>query len=140
MARAGNDPKRRIAATDRLTVDERTELAGRVVYTGAAFHKRNPGAYRFPPTGPPRPMKSLCDGIRVVPKEEAQELLESGIMKGMISEPFEQGFPKYAWSVDDQGEAYEAKTHEHNKGEYHGYRLEESDPMRDEVLKTWNLR
>jgi hypothetical protein len=140
MARAGNDPKRRIAAVDRLTLDQRKELAGRAVYTGSGYHKRFPAVYDFGSTGTPRPTKSVCDGIRVVPKEEAQQLLASGIMKGMISEPPEQGLPTHVWSVDGQGEAYEAKTHLNNRGQYHGYRLEESDPMRDEVLRTWKQR
>jgi hypothetical protein len=42
--------------------------------------------------------------------------------------------------VDGQGEAYEAKTHSNNRGQYHGYRLEESDPMRDVVIRTWKER
>jgi hypothetical protein len=58
----------------------------------------------------------------------------------MFSEPLEQEFPKYIWSVDDQGEAYEAKTHPNDRGQYHGYRLEEHDPMRSLVLKTWKER
>jgi hypothetical protein len=67
-------------------------------------------------------------------------LLRNGVLRGMFSEPLEQEFPKYIWSVDDQGEAYEAKTHPNDRGQYHGYRLEEYDPMRSLVLKTWKER
>jgi hypothetical protein len=140
MARAGNDPKRRIVEADRLSPDQRKELARQAVYTGSGYHKLRPAVYNFGPTGSPRPTKSVCDGIRVVPKDEAQQLLTNGIMKGMISEPPEQGLPTYVWSVDGQGEVYEAKTHSNNQGQYHGYRLEESDAMRHEILKTWKQR
>jgi hypothetical protein len=133
MPREGNDPRRRIAELARLTPEEREDLAARATYTGSGYHKRFPAVYGFGPNASPRPSKSLCDGIRVVPKEEAEQ-------KGMFSEPLEQGFPKYIWSVDGTGEAYEAKTHQNDRGQYHGYRLEEHDPMRALVLKAWKER
>jgi len=59
-------------------------------------------------------------------------------MKGMFAD-FEDGdVPKYVWSVDDEGEAYEAKIGS-NSG-YHGYRLEEEDELRKWVLKEWKER
>ena len=86
-----------------------------------------------------RPSKSVCDGQRIVPEEEAEQLLRSGIVNGMFSDPL-QKFPTYVWSVDEHGEPYEANTHPNNRGQYHGYRLEEHDPMRQLVLKTWKQR
>ncbi len=51
---------------------------------------------------------------------------------------FAQGdIPKYVWSVDPDGEVYEAKI---GQGGYHGYRLEEEDDMRSLVLKEWRQR
>jgi hypothetical protein len=111
-----------------------------VLYEGSGYHKRFPAVYGFGPASSPRPSKSLCDGIRVIPKEEAEQLLRAGVLSGMFSEPSEKGFPNYVWSVDANGEAYEAKTHPNNEGYYHGYRLEEHDPMRQLVLKIWNQR
>jgi hypothetical protein len=140
MPREGNDPKRRIAELARFTREEREDLAARAIYTGSGVHKRFPAVYGFGPNASPRPSKSICDGIRVVPREEAEQLLRNGVLKGMLSEPWEEGFPKYIWSVDGQGEAYEAKTHPNDRGQYHGYRLEESDPMRALVLKAWKER
>jgi len=51
----------------------------------------------------------------------------------------ENGLPKYIWAVDEQGEAYEAKTG--NDG-YHGYRLDEASEkiMRELVLIEWAKR
>ncbi len=45
--------------------------------------------------------------------------------------------PKYVWSVDGAGEAYEAKI---GNGGYHGYRLTDEDDMRDYVLQEWKRR
>jgi hypothetical protein len=75
-----------------------------------------------------------------VPREEAEQLLRNGVLMGMFSEPLEQEVPMYVWSVDGEGEVYEAKTHPNNHGQYHGYRLEEHDPMRAHVLRTWRQR
>jgi hypothetical protein len=140
MVREGNNPKRRIGEFGRLAPDERQALAASVAYVGSGHHKRFPAAYGFGPHASPRPMKSVCDGKRVVPREEAEQLLRGGVLAGMFSEPSEQGFPKYIWSVDGQGEAYEAKADPGNPGQYHGYRLEEADPMRELVLKAWKRR
>jgi hypothetical protein len=141
MAREGNNPKRRIAARDRLAPEEREGLAARLVYGGSGYHKRFPTVYGFGPHSGRRPWKSICDGKRVVAKEEAEQLMRAGVLKGMLSEPMGHGgFPQYVWSVDNDGEAYEAKTDAQRPGPYHGYRLEEDDPMREVVLKTWEER
>jgi hypothetical protein len=142
MPREGNDPRRRIVKLDRLKPEERTQLAARITYLGSGYHKRFPaaGGYDFGPAAGPRPAKSVCDGIRVVPKAEAEQLLRNGVLMGMFSDPLEDGLPMYVWSIDQQGEVYEAKTHPNNRGQYHGYRLEENDPMRARVLSTWKER
>jgi hypothetical protein len=66
MKRAGNNPKRRIAAPEDFTKDERSKLAKDVVYAASGHHKRNPADYGLERTNP-RPTKSLCDRIRVIP-------------------------------------------------------------------------
>ena len=45
----------------------------------------------------------------------------------MVSQFSENGVPKYVWSVDLNGDVYEAKTHPNRNFEYHGYRLGEDD-------------
>jgi hypothetical protein len=140
MSRKGNDPKRRIEELDRFTLNERKDLAARLSYVGSGHHKLFPGVYGFGPSASPRPSKSVCDGVRVIPKHEAADLLLIGVLKGMFSTPLSDGYPTYVWSVDNNGEAYEANTHPNNRGQYHGYRLEEHDPMRELVLKAWEQR
>ena len=57
----------------------------------------------------------------------------------MVSAFGKDGFPKYVWAVDEDGEVYEAKTD--GSGFYHGYRLGTNDRMhRDYILKEWNHR
>ncbi len=110
-----------------------------LTYVGSALHKRKPGDYGFRPPVNPRPWKSICDGKRVVLLAEARDLFRRGILLGMFSDFSEHGVPKYVWSVDDEGEAYEAKISP-GTYEYKGYRLEEEDAMRELVLKEWAKR
>ncbi|MDN3277003.1 hypothetical protein QWJ07_22260 [Frankia sp. RB7] len=140
MAREGNNPKRRLASPTALTKDQREKLAKAAVYVGSGHHKRFPGDYGFSPPVSPRPSKSLCDGIRVILKSEAQTLLKDGVQKGMVSTHMFGEFPKYIWSVDETGEAYEAKTDPNTLGDYHGYRLEEEDAMREMIQANWKKR
>jgi len=137
--RHGSNPKRRIASTDRLDAGGRAALAERTTYVGSALHKSKPGNYGFQPPVNPRAWKSICDGLRVILAEEARDLFRRGIVTGMFSD-FEDGeLPKYVWSVDDDGEVYEAKISP-GSNSYKGYRLEEEDAMRDTVLKEWKAR
>jgi hypothetical protein len=135
--RPGNNPKRRIAAETRLDLDGRKKLAGELSYVGSALHKRRPGDYGFVPPANPRPAKSLCDGLRPILKGEATDLFVTGIGKGLFSDFPEGDIPKYVWSVDPDGQAYEAKIVQDG---YHGYRLEDEDDMRTLVLQEWARR
>ncbi|MBV9219811.1 MAG: hypothetical protein JO366_02050, partial [Methylobacteriaceae bacterium] len=112
-------------------------LAARLVYVGSALHKTKAGDYGFQPPVNPRPWKSICDGLRTIPLAEARKLLRDGILKGMFSDFADGEMPKFVWSVDSQGEAYEAKI---DRLGYHGYRLEDEDDMRDLILKEWTRR
>ena len=137
--RQGSDPKRRIARPERLDSDGREALAAKLTYVGSALHKTKPGDYGFQPPVNPRPWKSICDGLRVILLAQARDLFRQGIVAGMFSDFPDDGAPKYVWSVDADGEAYEAKispgTHD-----YKGYRLEEEDAMRNVVLREWKRR
>jgi len=70
--RHGIDPRRRIAAADRLDAAGRDALAAKLTYVGSALHKKKPGDYGFQPPVNPRPWKSICDGARVIVLSEAQ--------------------------------------------------------------------
>lgn len=139
MKREGNNPKRRIANSNKLTVKERTSLAERLVYKASGHHKRNPADYGLERTNP-RPTKSLCDKTRIVPLKEAKELITRGVSVGMISDYSFGEFPKFIWCVAEDGEVYEAKTDATSPGTYHGYRLEEEDDMREYVKGVWKER
>ena len=139
MRRAGNNPKRRIAPLDHLTKAQRVALAGNVEYVASGHHKRNPADYGLERTSP-RPTKSLCDRLRIIPLKEAKSMLKKGINFGMFSDYFLGQHPKYIWCVGDDDEVYEAKTDAVAPGLYHGYRLEEEDNMRDHVKQIWKTR
>ena len=135
--RQSRDPKRRLAPPDRLDQIGREVLAARLTYSGSALHKRHPGDYGFHPSVNPRTWKSLCDGKRVVLKDEAASLLRQGVLDGLFSDFPDDAAPKYVWSVAADSEVYEAKIDSFG---YHGYRLEEEDDFRLLVLKEWARR
>lgn len=117
-------------------------LASSASYGGSAHHKAKPADYRFKPAVNPRSTKSLCDDKRVVPFNEAQQLLRHAFQLGMVSSdasPKENALPKYAWAADGNGEVYEAKLGDNGR-RYHGYRLSHDDKFRKWALKEWNKR
>jgi hypothetical protein len=126
-----------MAPPDRLDEAGREALAARLPYTGSALHKAHPGDYGFHPPVNPRPFKSLCDGKRVILKDEAAELLRQGVLDGLFSDFPDNGAPKYVWTVDADREVFEAKV---DSSGYHGYRLEEEDDFRRLVLREWARR
>lgn len=134
--RSGNNPKRRIIPLTQLDADAREQLAARVRYVGSGHHKRSPADYGMDRTSP-RPTKSLCDAAKLVTLDEARRLLREGILRAMVSPLGNDSFPKYVWSVADDGEVYEAKTHPNTPGQYHGYPLEAEDDMRSYVTRFW---
>jgi hypothetical protein len=136
--RRSRNPNRGIASPERLDQAGREALAARVVYSGSAHHKRNPGDYEFHPPISPRPWKSLCDGKRVILLEEAQQMLRQGVINGLFSDFSEGELPRNIWNVDESGEVYEAQLG--SPPGYHGYRLEEDDDFRGVVLKEWRKR
>ncbi len=136
-SRQGHNPKRRIVAFNQHDEKQRASLAEKLNYVGSALHKQHPGNYGFRPPVNPRPWKSLCDEHRTIPREEAQQLLHDGVLKGLFSEIRDDGRPKYVWSVDRDGNVYEAKV---DSDGYHGYRLPESDDFRTLIIKEWAKR
>jgi len=138
-ARQSNNPKRRIAQPGAFTAEQQERFLIAARYVGSANHKRRPADYGFQPPANPRPHKSLCDGLRSIPRAEAAKLFVAGVRKGMVSTSMIDGQPKYVWSVDDFGEVYEAKW---DRIGYHGYRLDK-ETERDQcqcVLAAWMER
>ena len=140
MKYQGNNPKRRIAKLGFFTKQELDGLASTARYEGSAHHKTRPADYGFEPAVAPRRSKSVCDDRRVIRREEARQLLRSGIRLGMVSSYFDGDWPQYVWAVDGAGEVYEAKLG-HDRRRYHGYRVrEDDDAMRRWVIDEWSKR
>ncbi|MCW8175169.1 hypothetical protein D8B25_07200 [Verminephrobacter aporrectodeae subsp. tuberculatae] len=127
---------RRAVAPGTVSPSDLRALSQKVRYVGHGNHKRFPADYGLTSTSP-RPTKSLCDMARTIRHEEALALLVSGVLKGTISAPRGDGFPKYIWSVSAAREVFEAKSHPNDSGRYHGYPLEYEDAMRAYVLSIW---
>jgi hypothetical protein len=137
--RQSNNPKRRIAEPGALNPRQQERLLAQCRYVGSALHKMRPADYGFHPPANPRPHKSLCDDLRPIAAAEAVQLFIAGLRKGMVSTPCIDGLPKYVWSIDDRGEAYEAKW---DRDGYHGYRLDKDGEkyQRECVLRAWGER
>ncbi|WP_313589310.1 hypothetical protein [Aquidulcibacter sp.] len=139
--RQSNRPDRRFIDDAETSEEIRRELFARVRYAGSANHKLHPGDYGFHPPQNPRPSKSTCDAVRTVLLAEASRLIESGIMRGMVSRFDAGGVPKYVWAVDENDDVYEIKSKPEQENVYHGYRLGDDDiDMRRNVLKEWKRR
>lgn len=118
-------------------------LEGKVVYTGSPHHKRSPGDYNLTPPSAARLTKTLCDSLKeqgLFSRAAAQGLLKEGVRRGLISSSFQGDFPKRIWAVTANGHPVEAMLEDHNRGTYHGYPMDRSDPMTSEVLKQWRAK
>lgn len=137
--RTSNNPKRRVVPVELVSAEDVLRLSESARYVGSGHHKRNPADYGFERTNP-RPTKSICDMTGLVPLALAQSLMLAGIRKKMVSAILDDGFPKFIWSVTDNGQVYESKTHHNTPGQYHGYPLEKDDDMHDYIMSEWGKR
>lgn len=138
--RQGNRPDRRFAPMGSISNGLLEALADNLRYEGSGIHKLHPGDYGFVPSVNPRPSKSCCDDLRPILLGEAAALFRSGVLAGMVSRFDQGGTPKYVWSIDGNGEVYEAKTKPPDII-YHGYRINEDEPaMRRYILDEWRRR
>lgn len=139
--RQSNRPDRRLSPADNYTAVALAELAKRISYGGSGNHKLRPADYKFDPPSNPRASKSVCDALRPIMKAEATRLFRQGVLCGMVSTFAPGAIPKYVWTVDANGEVYEAKAKPGQETTYHGYRLDEDDrEMRDLIRREWKKR
>jgi hypothetical protein len=100
-----------------------TDLAGiasRARYVGSPEHKSYPSF-----AGPPRLRiadATKCDPKFVDPTPLTERLRES-IRAGRFGAPWQGDFPKYVWSVEEDGVCYEGRLVNRENGEYKGYAL-----------------
>ena len=112
-------------------------MAKNVCYRGNPAHTRNPGDFGLQPPLGPRPWKTLCDEAGIFSKKIAQELLERGVRRGLVSEQSKDGFPQNIWAVSEEGVPLEAQFENWGGGSYHGYPMPENDPFRERVIEKW---
>jgi hypothetical protein len=115
-------------------------LSTRVVYRGSPLHKINPGDFGLTPPSSPRPDKTLCDGVKVFKLDKAQGLLREGVERGLISVQERSGLPQNIWAVSDDGTPLEAQLDNQEQATYHGYPMQEADPLSREILRLWNKK
>ena len=111
-------------------------LAAKVRYGGNPEHKRNPGDFNLTPPAAPRRGKTLCDDARIFRRADALSLLQSGIRMGLVDARWNlDGWPQIVWAVSPDGCPLEAQREA--DGVYHGYPMQEADPLRDVVIGRW---
>ena len=134
------NPKRKMIKLEERDLEQYAVLASQVRYSGNPEHKKNPGDFGLTPPSRPRAGKSLCDSVKIFTRQEALQLLKRGLEKGLISDRFQQRWPKNIWSVTDDGIPLEAQIDSPETGSYHGYPMQKEDPFSDEVLREWGIR
>ena len=151
MTRRALNRKRKLAPSPTTQVEQEAlvSLAERVSYQGSPYHKRNPGDFGLSPPINPRSDKSLCDdaGISRRPtrsttspsfgRSEAEDLLREGVKRGLVSMQRRGDFPQRIWGVAENGRVVEAQLENEVKGSYHGYPMQDDDPLVEEVRRRW---
>ena len=110
------------------------QLGQRLLYGGNPEHKRNPGDFNLTPPSGARKGKMLCDEVGVFRRQDALDLLRSGVVAGLISERCINGWPQNIWAVHD-GRVLEAQLEQSGTGTYHGHPLQQEDPFAELVLR-----
>ena len=138
-ARRTANPKRRIRSTSAVSGERARleELAGRASYGGNPEHKRNPGDFGLNPPSLPRQGKTLCDEAAIFKRSDALTLLRAGFLRGLMSVQERSGWPQNVWAVAPNGVPLEAMLENPSTGAYHGYPMQEDDPLAEEVLERW---
>jgi hypothetical protein len=117
---------------------ELSALADTIRYGGNPEHKSDPGDFGLTPPSAPRSDKTLCDSAGIRSRSEAQSILRSGVLKGLISRQTRGRFPQNVWAVTDDGTAFEAQLENQETGTYHGYPMPGDDEFRPAVVRAWS--
>lgn len=144
MTKPHDRPKRRFKSVRKLRTPPDSardkellrSLAQAVSYVGNPMHKRIPGDFELTPPSAARQCKTLCDNVSIFSKAEATHLLRKGVAYGLISEQMHETWPQNIWAVAKNGRPLEA-MYDGNNGTYHGYPMDEGDPLSEEVKRRW---
>lgn len=141
MKRKDFNTKRKIISLQEgaLRCEELIRLASRAMYGGNPEHKRNPGDFGLTPPSSPRQHKTLCDEVGIFKRKEAQQLLQRGLRRGMVSKQQRGGWPQNIWVLVNNDTALEAQLENSIMGVYHGYPLASNDPFREVILERWRI-
>lgn len=122
----------------RLSLEQRLQIAQAVRYQGSPFHKKFPADYGLPEPKP-RPDKTLCDAEEKFSLSDAQTLLVAGVMRGMVSTQFRNGWPQNIWAVHNDI-VFESQLQNQGLGESHGYPMILDVAFADVIRKEWEKR
>lgn len=134
--RTSFNPKRRIIRA-RPSPENSERWEENVRYGGNPEHKKNPGDFDLSPPSNPRQGKTLCDNAEMVRRDEVLRLIREGIRRGMLSEQMRNGWPQNIWAVAPNGMPLEAQLENPVNGTYHGYPLQDVDPLSAIIKKAW---
>ena len=126
--------KRQLADLRYWPQERLQQIDQRLLYGENPEHKRNPGDFGLTPPSGTRIGEMLCDDVGLFHRQEALELLRSGVAAGLISERCVNGWPQNIWAVQD-GRVLEAQLEQSETGTYHGYPLQAEDPFAELVLQ-----
>jgi hypothetical protein len=120
-----------------LPAAEITTLLTKISYRGNPVHKRHPENFGFPSGSGPRPAKTLCEDADVFSLDEAQQLLQEGVRRSTVSATKRGAFPQTVWAVTVGGRVVEARLDNQTQGTYHGFPIQPSHPICEEVKQKW---
>lgn len=107
--------------------EQRNWAAARATYRGSPEHKTSPspaGAFH------PRAGNSLCPARLAGAQEELTQWLRAATVAGRAGAPLLNGFPRHAWSLEDE-QWFEARLTNEGSGEYKGW------PIGEDELPRW---
>ena len=79
----------------------------------------------------------MCDEAAIFKRSDALTLLRAGFLRGLMSVQERSGWPQNVWAVAPNGVPLEAMLENPSTGAYHGYPMQEDDPLAEEVLERW---
>ncbi len=140
MARSRKRPPKKLMPLLDFQQSEKywQELGEQARYVGNPLHKKSPADFGLTPPSAARQEKTLCDMLPQFTvqgaKACAQKLLRNAFNVGLLSEQMDGKWPKNIWAIED-GIVLEAMLDDSNKGTYHWYPLQQSDPMNTLIKK-----